>query len=478
MRIGRETALGLAAAHKRGLIHRDIKPGNLWLEGEPGASATGGRVKILDFGLARALTDETHLTQSGAIIGTPAYMAPEQAGGRDIDHRCDLFSLGCVLYHLCTGEMAFKGRDTLAIISALALETPQAPHEIDPAVPVELSDLVMHLLAKKPDDRPASAQAVIETLACLESELPVLTAPQTRKPSSGAKKSSGSTTKVVKEPGKAKKIQTRGPNRKIRGLPVIAASAAVAVLLLAAALVLFWESPKGTVRVEINDPSIKVAVDKGEFKIQGADRHDITLRAGEHGLHIKRDDLEFETDKFILKKGDRITLKIELLDGKVQVVQDGKVVGQKRLPAPPLPAPPELADWKSLLNGKDLAGWTNSKGGPAGWIMVDGVLASVPGQGNIMTTQTYGPDFELHAEFNIPLYADKHGQAHGNSGIFLLGRYEIQILDSYENPQEPARACAALYGKIGPSCNVSKPPGEWQTFDITFQAPRSMARIR
>ena len=102
--------------------------------------------------------------------------------------------------------------------------------------------------------------------------------------------------------------------------------------------------------------------------------------------------------------------------------------------------------------------------------MVDGVLASVPGQGNIMTTQTYGPDFELHAEFNIPLYADKHGQGRGNSGIFLLGRYEIQILDSYENPQEPARACAALYGKIGPSRNVSKPPGEWQTFDITFQA--------
>ncbi len=69
-----------------------------------------------------------------------------------------------MLYHLCTGEMAFKGRDTLAIILALALETPQAPHEIDPAVPVELSDLVMHLLAKNPDKRLASAQAVIETL--------------------------------------------------------------------------------------------------------------------------------------------------------------------------------------------------------------------------------------------------------------------------------------------------------------------------
>ena len=210
---------------------------------------------------------------------------------------------------------------------------------------MELSDLVMQLLAKKPEDRPANAQAVIETLACLESELPVLTAPGTRKPSSGAKKSSGSTTEVVQGRGKAKKIQTRGPNRKICGLPVIAASAAVAVLLLAAALVRSGKAPRVQCRVEINDPSIKVAVDKGEFKIQGVDRHDITLRAGEHGLHIKCDHLEFETDKFILKKGDRITLKIELLDGKVQVVQDGKVVGQKWLPAPPLPSPPELADW-------------------------------------------------------------------------------------------------------------------------------------
>jgi formylglycine-generating enzyme required for sulfatase activity len=191
IRIGRETAEGLAAAHARGLIHRDIKPANIWLEergapsGERGAQSAereesagrasrsalrAPRAKILDFGLARAAGD-TGLTQTGAIIGTPQYMAPEQAAGRkDIDHRCDLFSLGCVLYRMCTGQTPFKGEDTLAIISALAMEQPREPNKIKKEVPAGLSNLIMHLLAKKPDDRPQSAQEVADALAELSAK--------------------------------------------------------------------------------------------------------------------------------------------------------------------------------------------------------------------------------------------------------------------------------------------------------------------
>ncbi|HEV3447860.1 MAG TPA: protein kinase, partial [Gemmataceae bacterium] len=102
LRIGREMAEGLSAAHEHGLIHRDIKPANVWLEGKK------GRVKILDFGLARAATDESHLTQSGAIMGTPAFMAPEQAQGKNVEPRSDLFSLGCVLYRMATGKAPFR----------------------------------------------------------------------------------------------------------------------------------------------------------------------------------------------------------------------------------------------------------------------------------------------------------------------------------------------------------------------------------
>jgi serine/threonine protein kinase len=163
LRIGRELALGLAAAHKRGLIHRDVKPANLWLEGET------RRVKILDFGLARATHEQTQLTQTGAILGTPAYMAPEQAQSTTVDHRCDLFSLGCVLYRMCTGEMPFKGHDTLSIIMAVALHPPAPPLDLNPEVPTALSDLVMRLLAKNPDERPDSALAVVQALQDIES---------------------------------------------------------------------------------------------------------------------------------------------------------------------------------------------------------------------------------------------------------------------------------------------------------------------
>src|SRR5262249_42840754 len=101
LRIGMQTAVGLAAAHSQGLIHRDIKPANILLEN--GVE----RVKITDFGLARA-ADDTSLSQSGVVAGTPQYMAPEQASGEAVDHRADLFSLGSVLYAMCTGQPPFR----------------------------------------------------------------------------------------------------------------------------------------------------------------------------------------------------------------------------------------------------------------------------------------------------------------------------------------------------------------------------------
>ena len=158
LRIGREIALGLAAAHKRGLIHRDIKPANVWLE------AGTDRVKILDFGLARAAAEECQLTQEGAIVGTPAYMSPEQAQGRGVDHRCDLFSLGCVLYRMATGEPPFQGTDTISTLLAISTLTPPPPSQVEAGLPPALSDLIMDLLAKNPADRPSSARAVAEAL--------------------------------------------------------------------------------------------------------------------------------------------------------------------------------------------------------------------------------------------------------------------------------------------------------------------------
>lgn len=171
LRIGREMAEGLAAAHEQGLIHRDIKPANIWLESsKPGQP---GWVRILDFGLARATNpDAPQLTRSGVVVGTPGFMAPEQArGGTTLDERCDLFSLGCVLYTMSTGQEPFQGDDVMSTLMALALEDPIPIREINPRIPSDLVALVDELLAKKPEKRPSSASAVIDRLAAIEKAL-------------------------------------------------------------------------------------------------------------------------------------------------------------------------------------------------------------------------------------------------------------------------------------------------------------------
>ena len=152
----REIASGLSAIHQRDLVHRDIKPANLWME-------PSGRVKILDFGLVRCVNEDVALTQTGSVMGTPCFMAPEQARGEPADSRSDLFSFGCVLYNLCTGTSPFQAKNTTAVLTALAVHHPRPVIELNPSMPA-LSELAAQLLAKDPKDRPRSAAAVLEQL--------------------------------------------------------------------------------------------------------------------------------------------------------------------------------------------------------------------------------------------------------------------------------------------------------------------------
>jgi hypothetical protein len=172
VRIAREAATGLAAAHDRGVIHRDVKPGNLWLEvrGRRGGQVPDTpllpdtRVKLLDFGLAVA-ADEAD--GDGPLMGTPAYMAPEQTRRAATDCRTDVFGLGCVLYELCTARRAFPGRDR----RNLEYTPPASPRDSNPDIPPALADLIVWMLAEAPADRPASAAAVELALAAVERSL-------------------------------------------------------------------------------------------------------------------------------------------------------------------------------------------------------------------------------------------------------------------------------------------------------------------
>jgi serine/threonine protein kinase len=157
VRIGQETASGLAAAHAQGLIHRDIKPANLLLENG------FGRVQITDFGLAH-MADDAQLTHNGVVTGTPEYMAPEQARGERVDHRADLFSLGSVLYAMCTGVSPFHGMSAVAVLRQVSDEAPFPIRSLNPKVPVWLETLIGRLMAKDPAERFESAAEVAALL--------------------------------------------------------------------------------------------------------------------------------------------------------------------------------------------------------------------------------------------------------------------------------------------------------------------------
>jgi hypothetical protein len=160
LRIGMQTAAGLAAAHKQGLVHRDVKPANILLEN--GIE----RVLLTDFGLARAI-DDASMTRSGVIAGTPQYMAPEQARGENVDHRSDLFSLGSVLYAMCTGHSPFRAETTMGVLHRICHDDPRPIRQVNPQIDRALTVIITRLHAKDPARRYQSAHEVSEALGAL-----------------------------------------------------------------------------------------------------------------------------------------------------------------------------------------------------------------------------------------------------------------------------------------------------------------------
>jgi WD40 repeat protein len=328
LRIGTQTAQGLAAAHAHGLIHRDIKPANILLEN--GVE----RVKVTDFGLARAV-DDASISQSGVVAGTAQYMAPEQARGEAVDLRADLFSFGSVLYAMCTGRPPFRASNTLAVMKRVCEEKSRPVREINPDIPEWLAAVIDKLHAKAPADRFVTAAEVAELLGkylaqvqqSVVARLPVQAAP----------------TAPLPTPPEWKAPPSFARRRRW-------SLVAAVVLLLAAGLglteatgvtgvtgvvmtVLRIRTPEGTLVVETDDPDVKITVEgDGGLVITGAGPQEVRLRPGSYRLRAVKDGKAVREELVTISRGGREVVRVSLDRAEVAKTKPERVV---RPPAPP-----------------------------------------------------------------------------------------------------------------------------------------------
>ncbi|GAB5445051.1 MAG: hypothetical protein Fues2KO_54000 [Fuerstiella sp.] len=292
VRIAAQVAEGLAAAHAQGLVHRDIKPGNVLLEN--GVE----RVQLTDFGLARA-ADDASMTRSGVIAGTPQYMSPEQAHGDAIDHRSDLFSLGGLIYFMCTGRSPFRAETTMGVLNRIANDEPRRLRDINPDVPMWLEDFVLTLLNKSADDRPQSAQEVAEQLQqrlvrmqvpdSISTDETVELLPATSSTASAA--SAGTTTRQT-----ADGLNDRDRNGAGGRIAMWIAAAAFFAVLMA---VIVLETGKGTIRIRTNAKGeVPVRILKGNKVVDeltvSTDGASTRVAAGEYVIQVDGPETEYE----------------------------------------------------------------------------------------------------------------------------------------------------------------------------------------
>jgi WD40 repeat protein/serine/threonine protein kinase len=293
VRIAREMALGLACAHAAGVVHRDIKPANVFLR------APTGQVKLLDFGLARSVVGDQKLTKSGLILGTPAYMAPEQADtNQPIDHRCDLFSLGIVLYRMLTGVQPFESPTLMGTLSKLLMRNPAHVLQLNPQVPPPLANLTMALMAKAPTERPPTAQVVADALAGV-----LGTAPTVVMPAADVWANLEETVPAVPTPLPVPALPT--PPRRSPWVSRVGVLGALALLLVVGAVGLWWTMATGILSVEGGTVQV---LRNGTICAEVGDTQSQALPVGTYELASAAGELSVTSVR--LGRGQRITVRV------------------------------------------------------------------------------------------------------------------------------------------------------------------------
>ena len=302
LRIGAQVAEGLAAAHKQGLIHRDIKPANILLEN--GVQ----RVKITDFGLA-ARWMMSAITQTGEVAGTPQYMSPEQAQGLPIDARSDLFSLGSVLYTMCTGRSPFRAESAVAVLRRVCDDTPRQIGEVNRDIPEWFGATVDRLLAKEPANRYQTAQEVADLLSQFlahvqqhpPAPLPVVAAPAPLPP------------KPRQRPVHARFWGAAAAVLLLLGAG-LGATEATGVTQLSTTIIRIL-IPGGTLVVETDDPDVHVTIEgDGGLVMTGAGPQEVRLRPGSYQVHSSKagKPIPVDRDLVTITRGAKQVVKVRL----------------------------------------------------------------------------------------------------------------------------------------------------------------------
>lgn len=307
LRLGKQIADGLAAAHARDLIHRDIKPGNILLEGD-----MEERVKITDFGLARTV-DDASMSQSGMIAGTPMYMAPEQAHGYKLDQRADLFSLGSVLYQMISGRPPFRAPTAMAVLNRVTGDTPRPIQEIIPETPDWICELIGRLHAKNPAERFSSAREVSELLARCADDLQAGRTPKIPVPSKSA---AADLVEVSKNRPRHRVSLLQSPLAKIAAaivimLGLLGTTEATGVTELASTVIRLTTG-SGTLVIETDDPGVEVVIDGQDVTITGAGVEELTLRPGEYEVAALKDGQRVKQELVSITRNGRTVVRMSL----------------------------------------------------------------------------------------------------------------------------------------------------------------------